>query len=80
MNFICRIFVWVAFTVPFMTAQGQTLTFCSEGDPETLSPIFNSNTTSVDVTTQMFEGLVAMFGQGRAIWNQTSAGEATLPV
>ena len=39
--------------------EARTLTFCSEGDPETLSPIFNTNTTSLDVTAQMYEGLVA---------------------
>lgn len=39
--------------------EAKTLTFCSEGDPETLSPIFNTNTTSLDVTAQMYEGLVA---------------------
>lgn len=59
MNGIYRFFVAVVLTSALGIAQSKTLTFCSEGDPETLSPIFNSNTTSFDVTTQIFEGLVA---------------------
>jgi dipeptide transport system substrate-binding protein len=37
----------------------KTLTFCSEGNPESLSPILNTSTTSLDVTGQMYESLVA---------------------
>jgi dipeptide transport system substrate-binding protein len=36
----------------------KTLTFCSEGNPETLSPIFNTTSTSFDVTGQVFDNLV----------------------
>lgn len=36
----------------------KTLTFCSEGNPETLSPIFNTTSTSFDVTGQIFDNLV----------------------
>jgi dipeptide transport system substrate-binding protein len=37
----------------------KTLTFCSEANPESLSPILNTSTTSLDVTGQMYESLVA---------------------
>lgn len=36
----------------------KTLTFCSEGNPETLSPIFNTTSTSFDVTGQIYDNLV----------------------
>lgn len=42
-----------------IVTQAKTLTFCSEGNPESLSPILNTNTTSFDVTGQMYESLVA---------------------
>lgn len=37
----------------------KTLVFCSEGNPEFLSPSLNTNTTSFDVTGQVFESLVS---------------------
>jgi len=37
----------------------KTLVFCSEGNPEFLSPSLNTNTTSFDVTGQIFESLVS---------------------
>lgn len=36
----------------------KTLTFCTEGNPETLAPSLNTNSTSFDVTTQIYDGLV----------------------
>lgn len=59
MGRICGIAICMVLSLTMAAVEAKTLTFCSEGDPETLSPIFNTNTTSVDVTTQMYEGLVA---------------------
>ncbi len=39
-------------------ANAKTLTFCSEGNPDHLSPIFNTNSTSFDVTGQIYDNLV----------------------
>lgn len=51
--------MWFAFAFLSAGVNAKTLTFCSEGNPESLSPIFNTNTTSFDVTGQMYESLVA---------------------
>ena len=40
------------------TAQAKTLTFCTEGSPETFAPGLSTHATSFDVTAQMYEGLV----------------------
>jgi dipeptide transport system substrate-binding protein len=59
------IWVLMLFVLEFLSASAgaKTLTYCSEGNPESLSPIFNTNTTSMDVTGQMYESLVA-FSKG----------------
>ena len=36
----------------------KTLTFCTEGNPEALTPAFGSNSTTFNVTSQFYEGLV----------------------
>ena len=51
--------VMLAFGLWGSCVSAKTLTFCSEGNPESLSPIFNTSTTSLDVTGQMYESLVA---------------------
>jgi dipeptide transport system substrate-binding protein len=55
--------IWfvVMLTFGFLTtgASAKTLTFCSEGNPETLSPIFNTTSTSFDVTGQIYDNLVS---------------------
>lgn len=59
-SFISR-FVWLLLALcvlPRAWASQQTLVFCSEGNPEFLTSGLNSNTTSFDVTEQMFDKLV----------------------
>jgi dipeptide transport system substrate-binding protein len=60
-----RAMLFVAIFVMGLTStwvSAKTLTFCSEGNPETLSPIFNTNSTSFDVTGQIFDNLVTFRG------------------
>lgn len=52
----------LAFFCQVMPASAKTLTFCSEGNPETLSPIFNTSSTSFDVTSQIYDNLVTFAG------------------
>ncbi|CAN1567298.1 DdpA ABC-type dipeptide transport system, periplasmic component [Burkholderiaceae bacterium] len=48
----------IACFAPLSWASSQTLVFCSEGNPEFLKPSLNTNTTSFDVTEQIFDKLV----------------------
>lgn len=47
--------VLIACTV---NVSAKSLSFCSEGNPETLTPAFNTISTSFDVTSQIYDNLV----------------------
>jgi dipeptide transport system substrate-binding protein len=58
MNYSRRLIAYGLLFLCAFAAHAKTLTFCTEGSPETFTPALSTNATSFDVAAQMYEGLV----------------------